>query len=51
MKGGGAAVSISKDQRLKLIASVQSTWDKEVDKACGVELADKVRALFAKHAP
>lgn len=51
MKGGGAAVSISQDQRFKLIDSVQSTWDKEVDKACGVELADKVRALFAKHAP
>jgi TRAP-type C4-dicarboxylate transport system substrate-binding protein len=51
MKGGGAAVSISEDKRLKLINSVQSTWNKEVDEACGVELADKVRAIFAKHAP
>ena len=51
MKGGGAAVSISEDKRLKLIDSVQSTWNKEVDKACGVELANKVRAIFAKHAP
>jgi TRAP-type C4-dicarboxylate transport system substrate-binding protein len=51
MKGGGAAVSISEDKRLKLIDSVQSTWNEEVDKACGVELADKVRAIFAKHAP
>lgn len=50
MKGGGAAVSISKDQRHELIDSVQSTWNKEVDEACGVERADKVRALFAKHA-
>ncbi|MGB5198327.1 MAG: TRAP transporter substrate-binding protein DctP [Sedimenticolaceae bacterium] len=51
MKGGGAAVSIPNDQRLKLIGSVQSAWDKEVDEACGAELANKVRALFAKHAP
>ena len=51
MKGGGAAVSISEDKRLKLIDSVQSTWNKEVDTACGVELANKVRAIFAKHAP
>ncbi len=50
MKGGGAAVSISADERIKLIDSVQSTWDKEADEACGVELADKVRALLAKHA-
>ena len=51
MKGGGAAVSIPNDQRLKLIGSVQSAWDKEVDAACGAELANKVRALFAKYAP
>jgi TRAP-type C4-dicarboxylate transport system substrate-binding protein len=50
MKGGGAAVSISKDQQRELIDSVQSTWNKEVDEACGVERANKVRALFAKHA-
>lgn len=51
MKGGGAAVSISKDNRMSLIKSVQAKWDKEVDAACGGELAGKIRAVFAKHAP
>lgn len=51
MKGGGAAVSISKDKRMAAIKSVQSKWDVEVDKACGKPLADKVRTLFAKYAP
>jgi TRAP-type C4-dicarboxylate transport system substrate-binding protein len=51
MKGGGSAVSISQDERMSLIDSVQSKWDVEVDAACGAELAGKVRALFAQHAP
>ena len=51
MKGGGSAVSISRDQRMKLIDSVQATWDKEVDKECGAELAGKIRAHFSKYAP
>ncbi len=50
MKGGGAAVSISKEERMELIKSVQKKWDVEVDKACGKELGDKVRALFNEHA-
>ncbi|ANG64664.1 C4-dicarboxylate ABC transporter substrate-binding protein [Marinobacterium aestuarii] len=49
MKGGGSAVTISKDKRLSLINGVQSKWDQEVDAACGKPLADKVRSLFAKH--
>lgn len=51
MKGGGAAVSISQDQRMRAIDSVQSKWDVEVDAACGKPLADKIRNLYAKHAP
>lgn len=51
MKGGGAAVSVSQDQRMELIDSVQKKWDKEVDAACGAPLAGKIRDLFAKHAP
>lgn len=51
MKGGGAAVSISRDERMRLIDSVQGNWDKEVDAACGAELAGQIRALFASHAP
>lgn len=51
MKGGGAAVSIPQDKRMELIASVQGKWNETVDEACGPELAGKVRALFAQHAP
>ncbi|WP_282605508.1 hypothetical protein [Pelagibius sp. Alg239-R121] len=51
MKGGGAAVSIPQENRMALINSVQGSWDKEVDAACGGELAGKIRDLFAKHAP
>jgi TRAP-type C4-dicarboxylate transport system substrate-binding protein len=51
MKGGGAAVSIPQEQRMALIDSVQGTWDKEVDEACGAELAGKIRDLFVEHAP
>jgi len=51
MKGGGAAVSIPQEQRMALIDSVQGTWDKEVDTACGSDLAGDIRALFAAHAP
>ena len=50
MKGGGAAVSISKEQRDALIADVEAKWRAEVDTACGPELANEIRALFAKHA-
>ena len=48
MKGGGAAVSISPDERLRLIDSVQSDWDREVDGACGA-LADKIRDLYRRY--
>ncbi|MBE0453224.1 MAG: TRAP transporter substrate-binding protein DctP [Roseovarius sp.] len=51
MKGGGAAVSIPKAKRMELINSVQGKWNETVDEACGPELAGKVRALFAQHAP
>ena len=51
MKGGGAAVSIPHDKRMALIDSVQSTWDQQVDEACGAELAGEIRDLFAEHAP
>lgn len=49
MQGGGAAVSIPQSEREELIDSVQSDWDKEVNNACGGELADKIRALYRHH--
>ncbi len=51
MKGGGAAVSISPEQRTALIDSIQGKWDEQVDTACGRDLANSIRSLFAKHAP
>ncbi len=51
MRGGGAAVSIPDDQRLALIESVQDNWNKQVDEACGADLADNIRDLFEDHAP
>lgn len=50
MKGGGAAVTVSQEDRHTMIKKAQSSWDGEVDAACGEPLANKVRALFAKHA-
>lgn len=49
MKGGGAAVSIPEEESERLIASVQKKWDQQVDKACGVDMAGKVRKLFQEN--
>lgn len=49
MKGGGAAVSISREEQADLISSVQTAWDGEVNNACGADLADKIRALYDRH--
>lgn len=51
MAGGGQAVSIPEAQRKALLASVKEKWDVTVNKACGDELAGKIRALLASHAP
>jgi len=47
MKGGGAAVSIDAEKRLSMIAAAQASWNSEVDTACGQELANNFRSLFA----
>jgi TRAP-type C4-dicarboxylate transport system substrate-binding protein len=50
MKGGGGAFSVSQDTRHAMIDKAAASWNSEVDEACGKPKADKVRALFAKHA-
>jgi len=50
MKGGGAAVSISADQRKALIDSVQGTWNAEVAAACGPDLSASILSLFTANA-
>ncbi len=49
MKGGGAAVSISRDERNAMISEIAAKWTEEVDAACGPDLANQIRALFAQH--
>ncbi len=50
MNGGGSARSLSADESAALLASVKPFWDEELNKTCGVETADKIRALLAQHA-
>jgi len=50
MQGGGSAYTLPQEDRLAMIKQSQSTWDKEVDNACGVELANQFRSLLVKHA-
>ncbi|MCL1628991.1 MULTISPECIES: TRAP transporter substrate-binding protein DctP [Roseinatronobacter] len=49
MKGGGAAVSISAEERNAMIADIAAKWTPEVDAACGPEMAGQIRDLFAAH--
>lgn len=49
MKGGGAAVSISRAERNAMISEIAAKWTEEVDNACGPDLAGQIRALFAQH--
>lgn len=49
MQGGGAAVSISEAERKELIDSVRPAWDREVDGACGKDMADQIRGLYRRH--
>ncbi|HSG04715.1 MAG TPA: TRAP transporter substrate-binding protein DctP [Marinobacterium sp.] len=49
MKGGGAAVSIENEKRLAMIEAAQASWTGEVDAACGEQLANEVRSLFASY--
>lgn len=50
MNGGGSARALTKEESAALLASVQPQWNEELDKTCGVETADKIRAVLEKHA-
>ncbi|WP_418885851.1 TRAP transporter substrate-binding protein DctP [Enterovibrio paralichthyis] len=49
MANGGSAVSMPEERTEALLKGIQEKWTPEVNEACGVPLADKVRALFAAH--
>ena len=50
MKGGGSAVSLTKQKRTALVTDVQSKWNAVVDTDCGPELAGQVKTLFKTYA-
>lgn len=49
VKQGGTVTALAPAQRRAMVDSIATKWKGEVDGACGVEQADKVRALFSKH--
>lgn len=49
VKQGGTVTSVPPAQRKTMVDSIAAKWKGEVDTACGVDLADKVRVLFSKH--
>ncbi|MEZ8140826.1 C4-dicarboxylate ABC transporter substrate-binding protein [Enterovibrio norvegicus FF-162] len=49
MANGGSAVSMSEDRTEALLEGIEKKWTSEVNKACGVPLADEIRTLFAAH--
>ncbi|WP_028022121.1 TRAP transporter substrate-binding protein DctP [Enterovibrio calviensis] len=49
MANGGSAISMDEDRTDELLVNIQEKWTPEVNEACGVPLADKVRSLFAAH--
>jgi TRAP-type C4-dicarboxylate transport system substrate-binding protein len=50
MKGGGSAVSLTKEKRKALVTDVQTKWNAVVDTDCGPELAGQVKSLFKTYA-
>jgi TRAP-type transport system periplasmic protein len=50
VKQGGTVTNLPPAQRKAMVDSIAAKWKTEVDKDCGIEMADKVRALFSKHA-
>jgi TRAP-type C4-dicarboxylate transport system substrate-binding protein len=50
VKQGGTVTTVSTAQRNAMAESIATKWRAEVDKGCGIEQANKVRALFAKYA-
>lgn len=49
VKQGGTVTSVAPAQRKAMVDSIAAKWKTEVDKECGVDMANKVRTLFSKH--
>ena len=50
VKQGGTVTAVPPAQRKAMVDSIAAKWKPEVDAACGVDLANQVRTLFAKNA-
>lgn len=50
VKQGGTVSSVAPQQRRAMVDAIAAKWKGEVDKDCGADMANKVRALFAKNA-
>ncbi|MEQ6916640.1 TRAP transporter substrate-binding protein DctP [Halomonas aquatica] len=49
MKGGGAAVSLDRDESAAIVESIAAEWAPDVEEACGPERAAAVRDMFAEY--
>ncbi|MFN9448843.1 MAG: TRAP transporter substrate-binding protein DctP [Rubrivivax sp.] len=50
VKQGGTVTNLPAAQRRAMVDSIAAKWKTEVDKECGADMANKVRALFSKNA-
>jgi TRAP-type transport system periplasmic protein len=50
VKQGGTVTNLPAAQRRAMVDSIAAKWKTEVDKECGADMANKVRALFGKNA-
>lgn len=50
LKQGGTVANLPPTQRRAMVDSIAAKWKTEVDKDCGIDMANKVRALFSKYA-
>jgi TRAP-type transport system periplasmic protein len=49
VKQGGTVTALPPAQRKAMVDSIAAKWTAEVDKECGIEQANKVRALFSRY--
>jgi TRAP-type C4-dicarboxylate transport system substrate-binding protein len=50
VKQGGTVTNLPPAQRRAMVDAIAAKWKPEVDKDCGIDMANKVRELFSKHA-
>ena len=51
MRGGASVMRVSNKERARLSKSAGEGWVDKLDEHCGPDLAERIRALFARYAP